>query len=315
MKEFNLIQRHFTPVKTSPDTLLGVGDDAAIIQPPAHQHLAVCVDTLVAGVHFPKDTHPRDIGHKALAVNLSDLAAMAATPRWATLALTLPEHDDTWLEAFAEGFYALARQHHVDLIGGDTTRGPLTITVQVMGHVPPDQALRRDGARPGDHILVTGTLGDAALALAQWDHPNPDPTLRARLTRPTPRIAAAHILRGRAHAGIDISDGLVQDLGHVLKASGLGATLQAGALPLSEAFRHAMGDGTNWQYPLAGGDDYELLFTLGEADVEPIREQLAGQGCPATVIGRIEAEPGLRVLGPDGASLTLEQGGYSHFGN
>ncbi|TVQ72662.1 MAG: thiamine-phosphate kinase [Chromatiaceae bacterium] len=315
MKEFNLIQRHFTPPTTSPDTVLGVGDDAAIIQPPPHQTLAICVDTLVAGVHFPEDTHPRDIGHKALAVNLSDLAAMAATPRWATLALTLPEHDDTWLTAFAEGFHTLAREHGVDLVGGDTTRGPLTITVQALGYLPPGQALRRDGAQPGDHILVTGTLGDAALALEQWDHPHPDPTLRARLTRPTPRIAAGHILRGRAHAGIDISDGLVQDLGHVLKASGVGATLQAGALPLSDAFRGAMGDTTHWRLPLAGGDDYELLFTLAEADMEPICQQLAEQGCPATMIGRIEAEPGLRILGPDGAPLTLEQGGYSHFGN
>ncbi|MFP4243755.1 MAG: thiamine-phosphate kinase [Ectothiorhodospira sp.] len=314
MKEFDLIRQYFTPANNPGDVALGVGDDAALLRVPPDHELVVTVDTLVQGVHFPVDTPPGAIGHKALAVNLSDLAAMGATPRWVTLALTLPGEDDPWLAAFARGFLDLARTHEVALVGGDTTRGPLTLTVQAMGVIPTGAALRRDGARPGDAVLVTGTVGDAALGLRELGRGRADPRLRTRLDRPEPRVAAGRALRDLASACIDVSDGLAQDLGHVLAASGVGATLEAARLPLSPAFREAMGtEDVDWSLPLAGGDDYELLFTAPPAAVEALCRTLSGLGCPATVIGRIETEPGLRILDPQGNPLPLERGGYAHF--
>ncbi|MBK1691584.1 thiamine-phosphate kinase [Ectothiorhodospira mobilis] len=314
MKEFDLIRCYFTPADLPGDVHLGVGDDAALLCVPPDHELVVSVDTLVQGVHFPVDTPSGAIGHKALAVNLSDLAAMGATPRWVTLALTLPGEDTAWVEAFARGFLDLARSHEVALVGGDTTRGPLTLTVQAMGVVPTGAALRRDGARPGEAILVTGTVGDAALALRELGRGRADPRLRARLDRPEPRVAAGRALRGLASACIDVSDGLAQDLGHILAASGVGATLETARLPLSPAFREVMGtEDVDWSLPLAGGDDYELLFTAPQGAVEALCRTLAGLGCPATVIGRTETEPGLRILDPQGNPLPLERGGYAHF--
>lgn len=313
MKEFDLIRRYFTPTDTPGDVSLGVGDDAALLCPPPGHELAVSVDTLVRGVHFPVDTPPEAIGHKALAVNLSDLAAMGATPRWVTLALTLDGEDAAWVEAFARGFLALARSHEVALVGGDTTRGPLSITVQAMGVVPAGTALRRSGARAGDAVLVTGSVGDAALALRELGQGALDPRLRARLDRPEPRVSAGRALRGLASACIDVSDGLAQDLGHVLTASGVGATLETARLPLSAAFREVQGDAVDWGLPLAGGDDYELLFTAPQAAVGPLCRTLAGLGCAASVIGRIETAPGLRILDPQGNPLSLQRGGYTHF--
>ncbi|SEP83494.1 thiamine-monophosphate kinase [Ectothiorhodospira magna] len=317
MKEFDLIRRYFTQAPRHPDVILGVGDDAALLRVPPGHELVVSVDTLIQGVHFPLQTPPAAVGHKALAVNLSDLAAMGALPRWITLALTLPDQNPDWLETFAQGLLDLARQHEVELVGGDTTRGPLSITVQVMGLVPTGTALRRQGARPGDRIMVTGTPGDAALALQRLlagQTLDPDDPLVQRLDRPTPRVAAGLAVRDLATACIDISDGLCQDLGHILTASGVGATLHTSALPLSPAFLsgHPV-DSIDWTLPLTGGDDYELLFTVPPEHIAAVHQALAIAGCLVTEIGEIEARPGLRVLGPTGNRLLLERSGYDHF--
>jgi len=245
MTEFTLIERIRARAATRPDVLLGIGDDAALLAVPAGQALVVTTDTLIAGVHFPAETAPADIGWKALAVNLSDLAAMAATPAWCTLALTLPDADGDWVDAFLDGFLELAEQHGVALVGGDTTGGPLSITVTAQGFVPSDVALRRDGAQAGDDIWVTGTLGDAAGGLAQWQRQGlMSAKLRHRLDRPTPRVAAGLGLRGLAHAAIDVSDGLAADLGHVLAASRLGAEVELGRLPTSRSLREHFPDET-----------------------------------------------------------------------
>ncbi len=276
-------------------------------------------------MHFRVDTDPAALGHKALAVNLSDLAAMGAEPAWAMLALTLPSADETWLEGFAGGFCALAREHGVALIGGDTTRGPLSITVQVQGFAPAGQALRRDGARAGDTIHVTGTLGDAGLALRFADQAPASLAredlgwLRGRLDRPAPRVAVGMALRGRARAAIDVSDGLLADLGHILAASGVGATLWLDRLPLSAPFRRgiaalARADGVGEDdlaatVALSAGDDYELCFTA--AAEAAIGDDVAGTRCAA--IGVIEAEPGLRCLRRDGSAWQPASRGFDHF--
>ena len=276
--------------------------------------LAVSLDTLVAGVHFLPDADPCDIGHKALAVNLSDMAAMGAQPRWATLALTLPQPDTTWLQAFSEGFFTLAERYGVHLIGGDTTRGPLSITVQIQGLVPEGSALRRAAARPGDLIYVTGELGDAGLALrvlkGKATLPAEQTTeMLARLNRPEPRIAAGLALHGIAHAAIDISDGLAADLGHILVASNVGATLDLEKLPLSASVA-ATGD---WTLPLAAGDDYELCFTVPAQNEARLLSVLEHFDCRCTRIGVIEKAPGLRCKLADGKDFILNASGYTHF--
>lgn len=284
------------------DVTVGIGDDAAVVQPAAGEELVLCTDTLVAGVHFPVATDPAAIGHKALAVNLSDLAAMGAQPKWALLALTLPATDDAWLASFAAGFDALAGECGVQLVGGDLTQGPLTVTVQLCGAVPAGTALTRDGAQPGDNLCVSGMLGDAALALALLNSGQVvPPALRARLDRPQPRVALGCALRGLATAAIDISDGLVIDVGRLAVASGVGATLWLDELPASQEFRDH--GGTPAQQ-LAGGDDYELLFTLPPAvDLVP--------GC--TVIGRIDEAGPVRVVDAGGREVPVRDGGYEHF--
>jgi thiamine-monophosphate kinase len=305
--EFDLIERFFAGHDRHRDVLLGVGDDAALLAPPpSGVALAVTIDTLVAGVHFLADGDPQALGHKLLAVSLSDLAAMGASPAWATLALTLPEPDEAWLESFCRGLFELASEHEVALVGGDTTRGPLTLTLQAAGHVPPELALRRAGARPGDAVCVTGTLGDAALALAPPDDLEPGEAdfLQQRLDRPTPRVATGLALRGLATAAIDLSDGLAADLGHVLEASGVGASLDLVRLPLSPPLRR-LADVGDWTHPLAGGDDYELRL----AELETL-----DCGVDVTRIGTVEAEPGLRLVAPDGSPYTLTRAGYDHFG-
>ena len=313
--EFSLIDHYFRrPGDGRADLLLGIGDDAAVMRVSAGQELVVTVDTLVAGVHFPLETAPAAIGHKALAVNLSDLAAMGATPAWATLALTLPAVDADWLQAFADGFFALADAHSIQLAGGDTTRGPLSITVQAMGMVPRGQALRRNGARPGDAILVTGTLGDAALALRQL--PAADPALRERLDRPLPRVAAGLALRGLASSAIDVSDGLLADLGHVTRASEVAADLWVDALPRSECFEAVLGgaEQSGWyELPLSGGDDYELCFTLPQAQLEIACAQLAKLDLAVTQVGWIRAGQGIRCLHEDGREFHPAARGYDHF--
>jgi thiamine-monophosphate kinase len=297
------------------DVVLGIGDDAAICSVPTGMQLITCTDTLVAGVHFPADTRATDIGYKALAVNLSDMAAMGAEPAWMSLALTLPEMEWDWLQGFSEGLLELATEYGVSLIGGDTTRGPLTVTVSVQGFVPAGSALRRTGARVGDDVWVTGSLGDAAAALQQTKHgPMQSMKLRHRLDRPTPRVAAGLALRGLASAAIDISDGLAQDLGHILSCSGVGAELELGRLPVSASLLDFHKDDTvRWALQLSGGDDYELCFTAAPAEAFAIEQAMAAAGVSASVIGHITAESGLRCLTPDGEHLALEQAGYRHF--
>jgi len=316
--EFDIIRRYFTrqPVNRN-DVLVGVGDDAAVLQLPPDRELLVCMDTLVAGVHFPPVTPAAAIGHKSLAVNLSDLAAMGAEPAWATLALTLPEAGAEWLEAFASGFFALAGRHGVQLIGGDTTRGPLSVTVQAHGFAPPGQALRRVGARPGDRIYVTGTLGDAGLALRLPE--TRAAGLRLRLDYPEPRLEAGRLVRGLASAAIDISDGLLADLGHLLEGDGLGASLQIDALPRSPDFVAALQEldaappELYYEIPLSSGDDYELCFSVPEDCCAEVERRLAGLPCGCTAIGSIEARPGIRCYLQDGAGYQPKAAGYLHF--
>ena len=318
LSEFGLIQRFFTPSKQRPDVLLGGGDDCALLQVPPGQALAVSIDTLVEGVHFLAGTDPYAIGWKTLAVSLSDLAAMGAEPAWATLALTLPAADPEWLRGFSSGLYAVADRYHVSLVGGDTTRGPLCISLQAHGLVEPDAALRRSGARPGDLIFVTGSLGDAALALRlrqsnrQCLPSKQQETLDARLDRPQPRVEVGLALRGRASAAIDISDGLRADLGHILAASGVGARIHLDDLPLSSALRACCDEAEALQYALVGGDDYELCFTVPPQRESELVERLARLPELCTCIGRIEQAPGLRLVGDEVDSVGAGEG-YRHF--
>ncbi|MCF6361781.1 MAG: thiamine-phosphate kinase [Gammaproteobacteria bacterium] len=315
MNEFDLIRRYFAERGVRRDDVpLGIGDDAALLTPPPSQLLAVTVDTLHSGVHFDAGIPAADLGYKALAVNLSDLAAMGAEPAWATLALSLPQVDEAWLTAFAEGFFALAERHGVQLVGGDTTRGPLSVTVQVQGFVPQEKALTRRGARPGDHVFVTGSLGDAGAGLAieqgrlEFTGPPAD-FLLARLHRPTPRVGAGLGLRGLATAAIDISDGLAQDLGHILTASGVGAVLDIDHLPLSDALL-ASGIDRAWRLAVSAGDDYELCFTVPADAGLSVSD---GLGCPVTRIGRITAEPGQRWQDAAGVPCEPPPRGWDHF--
>jgi thiamine-monophosphate kinase len=313
--EFDLIARYFAGHDRRGDVVLGVGDDAALIASvPPGEVLAVTIDTLVSGVHFHPGVDPATLGHKLLAVSLSDLAAMGARPAWATLALTLPDVDEAWLAAFAAGLFTLAEAHDVALVGGDTTRGPLTLTLQLAGHVPAELALRRSGACPGDAVCVTGTLGDAALALASPPGLVPEEAafLQTRLERPTPRVTAGLALRGLATSAIDVSDGLAADLGHVLKASGVGATLELAHLPLSPALQR-LAEAGDWAHPLGGGDDYELCFTLPSARLTALATQ--DLGVSVTRIGTVDAEPGLRLVAPDGSPYVLARAGYDHVGS
>jgi thiamine-monophosphate kinase len=313
--EFALIERIRARAASRADVVLGIGDDAALLQVPAGHELVLSTDTLVAGVHFPAETAAADIGWKALAVNLSDLAAMAATPAWVSLALTLPDGDADWLESFLDGFCELADEHGVALVGGDTTRGPLSITIAAHGFVPAGQALRRAGAGANDDIWVTGTLGDAAGALEQWRGGGlQSAKLRFRLDRPTPRVAAGLALRELASAAIDLSDGLAADLGHVLRRSGVGAELELGRLPTSRTLAEHFGDEVaRWRLQLSGGDDYELCFTAAPANALAIEQAMAACGLSATVVGRITAEPGLRLLAPDGSPFEIGAHGHVHF--
>lgn len=296
------------------DVALGIGDDAALLDVPAGQGLVACTDTLVSDVHFPAGTAPEDIGWKALAVNLSDLAAMGAEPGWALLALTLPDADAVFVERFAEGFAELARVHGIVLAGGDTTQGPLAVTVTALGFVPQDLALTRSGARIGDAVFATGTLGNAAGALRLLrDSPESGVGLRARLDRPQPRITAGLALRGVASACIDVSDGLLADLGHVCMASKVGAEIEADALPVSPALAASFDAKTCRDLALAGGDDYELCFTAPAARETEILETLARIGCGAKRIGRIVAGSGVRVLDAGGNEIEIARAGWEHF--
>jgi len=320
VSEFELIGRYFTHRARS--AVLGVGDDAALVRVRRGCELVVSADMLVAGRHFLRGAEPYRLGHKALAVNLSDVAAMGANPRWATLALALPAVNPRWLAAFARGFMALARRFGVDLIGGDTTRGPLNICVQIMGEVPAGRALRRDGARPGDDVWVSGTLGDAALALAALKRrirltPAELARCTVKLHQPQPRIALGIALRGVARSAIDISDGLLADLGHILERSGVAAEIEFAALPASVAMRRHLAGSIARGAMLAGGDDYELCFTAPMRSRRRVAAVARATNIMLTRIGCIRTPARgvarLAVRGSDGAVLRIARGGYDHF--
>ena len=320
MDEFELIRRYFAKL-TEPrdDVALGIGDDAALLRPPRGHEVVVTTDTLVGGRHFPDDTDPQAVGWKSLAVNLSDLAAMGAEPRWFTLALTLRMADPDWLAGFAAGLGALAREAGVALVGGDTTQGALSITITAMGTVPAGKAIRRSGAKVGDAICVTGTLGDAALALrlgqdgagARGEARTSDlENLRQRLNRPVPRVAVGSVLRNLAHAAIDLSDGLAGDLSHILEASGVGAEIRANKLPMSKAFKSLSDPDTRLELQISGGDDYELCVCLPAREVEALRKRLK---VPLTEIGRVVKGKDLNILDARGKKIAIEPYGYRHF--
>ena len=320
LSEFSLIERYFSSgTAVRDDVLLGVGDDAALLAPRAGESLALSLDTLVEGVHFPVNTSPEDVGYKSLAVNLSDMAAMGAEPAWMLLGLTLPNADEVWLESFCRGMHPLATEYRVALAGGDTTRGPLTISVQICGFVPQSQALRRSGAKVGDRIYVTGQLGDAGLGLqlvlnnsGLGLNPSRRDYFISRLNRPTPRVAAGLALRGLATSAIDVSDGLAADLGHILQASGVGATINVDALPVADEVKGLSVEW--WNLPLSAGDDYELCFTVPADRDEQLQSVLNQMGTSITCIGQIEAEPGLRLCHSNGEAVANHAGGYQHFG-
>jgi len=316
--EFDLIARYFTrPARRNP---LGVGDDCALLQARTGMQLAVSSDMLVEGRHFLSTVDPRRLGHKALAVNLSDLAACGAEPLAFTLALALPQVDAAWLQAFSEGMLALADAHHCELVGGDTTRGPLCINVTIFGEVPAGQALLRSGARAGDELWVSGTLGDARLALEAFRGTLSLPAAvfeaaRLRMEAPQPRVALGLALRGIATSAIDISDGLLGDLGHVLRRSGLGASIaaQAAAGLLAARGQLPLTDAQVRDLVLAGGDDYELAFTAPPERRPQVEAAAAQADTRVTRIGRIEAKAGLRVLDAAGHLLPTHATGFDHF--
>ncbi|MGN6512831.1 MAG: thiamine-phosphate kinase [Lysobacteraceae bacterium] len=314
MAEFDLIARIQARAGRRDDVVLGIGDDAALLRMPPGALLAVATDTLNADVHFPEDTLPGALGWKALAVNLSDLAAMGATPAWCTLSLSLPEGDALWVERFLDGFLALAQEHEVALVGGDTTRGPLSVCVTVHGFVEPGRALARAGARVGDDLWISGTLGDAAAALSQWRAGGAcEPSLRERLDRPAPRLALGRALAGVASACIDVSDGLLADAGHLCAASGAGAELQLAALPASPALATLFTDETRHVLQAGGGDDYELCFTAAPAQRDAVLQAAHAAATPVSRIGRIVAGSGVRALLADGSAWSPPQHGYEHF--
>jgi len=308
--EFDLIARLAAALPCSrKDVVLGPGDDAALLKPPRTGQLVQTVDTCIEGVHFPPGLDPEDIGWRCLAVNLSDLAAMGAEPAWALLSLTLPRADDDWVDGFARGFGELARRWDVDLVGGDTTRGPLSVTVTLTGFVPKDAALTRAGAKPGHGVWVTGTLGGGAGGLAAWRRG--DRAAAAAFLRPDPRIEEGRALRGIASAAIDVSDGLAADLAHVLERSGAGAVVQLEAVPLAATARREGAD-AGLRMALQGGDDYQLCFTVPRGREKALLKAAAEWEMKPSRIGEITKAPGLR-LELLGREIDLGPGGWDHF--
>jgi thiamine-monophosphate kinase len=318
LSEFDLIKTFFSNSSGArDDVILGVGDDCALLQPPAGMELAITTDTLVEGIHFGTDADPEALGHKSLAVNLSDLAAMGAEPAWVTLALTLPKSDADWLKTFSCGFLSLAQQHQVALIGGDTTRGPLTISVTAHGFVTPGAAIRRSGANVGDLVYVTGTLGDAALALLSRQGKYSVVTglaeLERRLDRPQPRLLAGRSLVGIASSAIDISDGLVSDLGHICEKSSVGARVFLEQIPVSSQIKTYLQQGGDWATVLAAGDDYELCITIPPQQRSLLEDIKAGLDCDLVQVGEIVAGSGVTCVQADGTAVTDPSSGYEHF--
>ena len=315
--EFDIIRQYFTLNEIRDDVVLGIGDDAAILTVPDNYQLVQSVDTLVAGVHFPTETSPEDIAYKALAVNLSDMAAMGAEPAWFTLAITLPNDDEKWLEAFSESLFNLARKYKVQLIGGDTTHGPLCISITINGFVPTGKALTRNTAQVTDKVYVSGTLGDAALALAAWqgqcllDDASSN-YLNEKLNRPTPQVELGLILRKYASACIDISDGLIADLGHITDNSQVGAKINFEKIPLSKEFKlNLTDDALIIPLVLSGGDDYQLCFTIPEKNIVEFEKNINVQ---VTCIGEVEKESGVRCIKND-TEINISEMGYQHFTN
>lgn len=319
--ETELIRTYFNPLCAfRDDVVLGIGDDGAVLALPPHSELVVSTDSLAEGVHFFSDAAPADVGYKSLSVNLSDMAAMGAEPRWATLALSMPGVDDKWLRGFAKGFAAAAAScDGVALVGGDLSRGPLVITVQIMGTVPRGAALRRIGARPGDIIFVTGALGAAGAALAvlkgELDKPAAGfEEAMVRLLRPKARVQTGLLLRGLANAAIDISDGLYTDLAHIAEESGVGARVELQRLPIHTTLESIPDPYQRWDRALGSGDDYELCFTIPAAREQALWTCFEIAGMPRiTRIGEITGGAGIQWLAPDGTSYRPERAGYRHF--
>jgi thiamine-monophosphate kinase len=319
MDEFELIRRYFSHLGTArPDVLLGVGDDAALLQVPEDEELVAAVDTIVAGRHFPEGSDAQSVGHRAMAVNLSDLAAMGARPAWALLALTLPSPDPDWLEKFARGFGDVARAHGVALVGGDTTQGPLAVSVQIMGHVPRGTALRRGGGREGDLLAVTGTLGDAGAGLAvlmgtlEMNDAAAADELRRRFEYPTPRVEFGIAARGLASAAMDLSDGLAGDLPKLAAASGLAARVDVDRLPLSRALESAAGAERARELALGAGDDYELLIAVPPGRFDALAAGAAELNLTLTPIGELRRGNGVQWA-LKGTPYVPVARGYSHF--
>lgn len=318
ISEFELIDKYFkSRIISRKDVTIGIGDDAAVTSVPPGMQLVSAVDTMVSGVHFPEDTSAYAIGYKSLAVNLSDLAAMGADPAWATIALTLPFADEEWVSQFCDGFFMLADRYDVALIGGDTTRGPLTISVQVMGLIPNEKSVTRGGANVGDIVCVSGNLGDAAAALYclgrkdEIDVSQEIDEVIIKLERPTPRVELGIKLRNIATAAIDVSDGLVADLNHILDASGVGATLYQEKIPVSEQCKSISSE-QFFQWALHGGDDYELCFTVAERDKNKIQDICRQLSIDVSFVGVIEQQKGIRLLDKN-VYTDLFPLGYQHF--
>lgn len=329
--EFSLIDRIRARALSRDDVVLGIGDDAALLRPPSDRELVVAMDTLNAGVHFPDDASPADIGWKALAVNLSDLAAMGAEPAWCTLSLSLPRADSDWVDGFLDGFSDLAKMHRVALVGGDTTRGPLSICITAHGFVKPGRAMRRDSARVGDDVWITGTLGDAAAALAlrglganaslarahnigsREEEACSREVLEARLARPQPRVEIGYVIASFATSCIDISDGLLADLGHIARASGVGMSIASDALTASAELRFFFDTDARSTLQFRGGDDYELGFTAPPSARDVVQEVGHTSGVSITRIGAVTERTGVRALDVNGDEVTVSGQGFQHF--
>lgn len=316
-REFDLIERYFSSLNSTDKTVIcGIGDDAAVLDLSPDHFLLVSTDTLVSDVHFSAQTNPADIAYKSLAVNISDIAAMGGTARWATLALTLPDLDHDWLQAFSKGFAEIAERYHISLVGGDTTQGPLAITIQIMGSVTRGQSIRRNKAQAGDLVYVSGVLGSAGLAYRA----GLDENLRQyvtdactqRLHRPEPRVELGKQLYHFARAAIDISDGLVSDLEHLTTASKLGAEIDLSKIPVGPELLE-VDEEQRWALALAAGDDYELCFTLTQASEAEMQRRLQELDCPVTCIGRITESAGITWLDEKGEKVELQLEGYQHF--
>jgi len=313
--EFDLIEQYFKSIPINRrDVVLGIGDDCAILEIPQNRQLVTSTDTLISGVHFPEATSAEDVGYKALAVNLSDLAAMGAEPAWMSLALTLPEENHDWLEKFVKGFSDLAKQYNVQLIGGDTTKGPLSITVQIYGFIQKDKTLRRDCAKAGDLIYVTGSIGDAGLGLKKiFNKLEALNKCLQQLNRPEPRVEIAQALTNISCCAIDISDGLLADLGHIAKESQCAAIIEVDKIPLSTELKSYYKNDIDWQQVITSGDDYELCFTIDKSNKDKLKDIQNTFGVLLTCIGEIVDGKGVNCIDANGCELKISSQGYNHF--